>query len=117
MKTILIVDDSPTDTYLLERALSPEFHILSIEHPSQFPSHDTRIDLVVLDVLIPPHQGVETWEMLRKQGYEGPVVIYSGFDTQYIQELFGDVPILPKGLHPKEIRERIRGILLECGKG
>lgn len=70
-------------------------------------------DLVLLDVMMPELNGFETYELIRKNGYDVPVVFLTAAeDTQtlhHAEEL--GVPSLRKPFKPDELLGVVRSIL------
>ncbi len=79
--TVLIVDDEPLLLRALERILRPEGHrVLSAESPSEMEERlaETDVDVVLLDVVLGPHSGLEILEALGDEHPEIETIVMTG---------------------------------------
>ncbi|GAB5387460.1 MAG: hypothetical protein Alpg2KO_04280 [Alphaproteobacteria bacterium] len=92
---ILLVDDSLTEKKMFElyvhRIAHRDIklhHAASMEQATRIISEDShQIDLIFLDSHIPPWADYrQTIPMIRQAGFEGPVIILSGYTTRPIFE-------------------------------
>lgn len=70
-------------------------------------------DVVMLDIRIPKLSGLEVAEQARKQGYQGKIIILSGFsDFKYAQEAirYNVEYYLTKPIDEEELAETIQKI-------
>jgi DNA-binding response OmpR family regulator len=78
---VLVIDDSLADRAWIQLALR-DGRIAWLE--ASDPVRGARIaqahpvNVVLLDLNIPPLRGIETFDTLRGCGYTGPVVVYTG---------------------------------------
>jgi CheY-like chemotaxis protein len=87
--TILLGEDNPADVYLIRQALDEHGVKYSLEvatHGGEMVTAIARAvapDLIVLDLNLPRHDGLEILEMIREQPtFEGvPVVILTSSDS------------------------------------
>ena len=56
---------------------------------AQFDAEGGKVDLVLLDVTMPVMGGAQTLAALRARGWQGPVVVMSGYSLQAANEEFG----------------------------
>ena len=74
----------------------------------------SRIDLVLLDVLMPVMGGFETYRILRETDPEIPIVICSGYSAEEIQEGINDdehASVIQKPYSPDELRNTLLKLL------
>lgn len=68
--------------------------------------HDTPIAAVILDIMIPHPDGIEVCRQLRRDGWDGPIVIISaldGPDTRARARRAGADAFIPKPFHLAEL--------------
>jgi two-component system KDP operon response regulator KdpE len=113
---ILVVDDAPEMTWLLEKSLSKDHHDVEIAYNGQEglrKAYAFQPDLVVLDIMMPDMDG---WDMLRRlrQFSEVPVIMLTaitGVDSR-IRGLDGGADdYLSKPFEVEELKARIRAML------
>ena len=116
--TLLIVDDEPLARYALEALLEPEgYHLLfasnGLEALEKAAAH--RLDLVLLDVMLPDMDGFEVCKRLRvtPRLAELPIVMVTALDDpnarlRGIEE--GADDFLNKPFNSTELRARVRTI-------
>jgi DNA-binding NarL/FixJ family response regulator len=79
--TVLHIDDSPAEREWVQLALrAAKIAWLGAPDPVRGArlAQAHRVDVVLLDLHIPPLYGIEAYETLRACGYSGPVVTYTG---------------------------------------
>jgi two-component system OmpR family response regulator len=123
---ILIVDDDREIRDLLSRFLQKHgFRASTAADGREMRKilSDARIDLIVLDVMMPGETGLQICAQLRAQGIPGPsgsgaartpiiMLTAAGEDTDRIIGLeMGADDYLPKPFNPRELVARIRAIL------
>src|SRR3954451_23431230 len=87
-KTVLVVDDDPTQRRLIQAVLEREgFAVLHAEHGDQAIERlgsGATIDVVLLDLVMPGMSGQETLVEMRARGCNQPVIVVTatgGVDT------------------------------------
>ena len=68
----------------LKAALGADKHSVFISYTGEggfFLAQSQPFDLVILDVMLPDHNGIEVLATLRRQGYKAPVLILSALDS------------------------------------
>lgn len=80
--TIVIIEDDPLVNKTVKDVLSSKYNrVYSYLNPSEA-LNDLNIlspDLVLLDIFLGPHNGLEILEQLRVQGYNTPVIIMTAY--------------------------------------
>jgi DNA-binding response OmpR family regulator len=87
-KRLLIVDDEPAITRLLEMiARQNGFAAMSIHDPRHFEAALEKVKptIIFLDIAMPRRDGLELIGYLATWNYPGRVVVMSGSDERYIQ--------------------------------
>ncbi|OOG49169.1 response regulator transcription factor [Rhodanobacter sp. C01] len=124
MSRILIVDDDRALCSLLTEYLQREGFVVDVAHDSvtalaQLHSQALRPDLLILDVMMPGRDGLETLRELRRQ-YRLPVIMLSGrgeaVDRVIGLELGAD-DYLAKPCLPRELLARVRAQLRRNAPG
>jgi DNA-binding NarL/FixJ family response regulator len=117
---LVIVDDHPLFRGALNQALSSSFEKSDIEEAGSLDelttrlSHDTDVDLVLLDLSMPGVQGLSGLLFLRAQYPEIPVVVVSATeDPATIRRCieFGASGFVPKSQPVDQIRDAVRRVL------
>lgn len=116
MPKILLVDDDVELTELLAELLSLEGFDVKVVHNGQEALHELECqsyDLVLLDVMMPVLNGIETLKQLR-QKLSVPVLMLSARDDEIDRVLgleLGADDYLPKPFNDRELVARIKAIL------
>lgn len=117
MYKILLVDDDVELTELLSELLSLEGYHVHRVHNGQEALDELELqpnyDLILLDVMMPVLNGIETLKRLR-QKYEIPVLMLSARDDEIDRVLgleLGADDYLPKPFNDRELVARIKAIL------
>lgn len=116
MSKILLIDDDIEFTELLNELLSLEGFEITIAHNGQEgldKLESNCYDLVLLDVMMPVKNGIETLKELR-QNFTLPVLMLSARDDQIDRILgleLGADDYLPKPFNDRELIARIKAIL------
>ena len=118
-RRILIVDDEPDVTQMLDRLLSQHgFETYTVNNALKAveKAASVRPDLVILDFIMPDLPGSEVARMLR--GYSAtrdvPILFISGSsdeDHRLIAEVSGATAFLEKPIDSAQLIEKIRGLL------
>ena len=115
MHKILLVDDDRELTSLLKELLEMEgFNVvLATDGEQALKLLDATIDLLLLDIMMPRKNGIETLKELR-QNFQTPVIMLTarGSDLDRVLGLeLGADDYLPKPFNDRELVARIRAIL------
>ncbi|MCC6526195.1 MAG: response regulator [Polyangiaceae bacterium] len=86
--SVLFVDDEPMNRTLLPLMLGAAFEVTACANGAEaLAAFDAgTFELVVLDVMMPPPDGVEICRLLRARGYGGPVLFMSGWPDAATRE-------------------------------
>ena len=76
-----------------------------------------QVDLVILDLEMPRMDGRETFLEARREGYEGPVMILSGYGARVAAEALSADDALDKPFDPEELVSHVRRLLRPAAKG
>src|SRR6266700_3017576 len=83
---ILLIEDSPVDSRLLQLLLAEsaacQFEITHVERLAEGLARlgEERFDAVLSDLTLPDSHGYETFQKLRRQIPDTPIVLLSGVD-------------------------------------
>jgi len=117
--SILIIDDEEVIRILGKDVMEVygyEVHIAvnGIEGLRIFREHKDRINLVILDMVMPEKSGRQTFREIKKIKYETKVILCSGYGREhYIQELIeeGAAGFLQKPFHHMDLVKKIKETL------
>ena len=116
--SILVVDDAPEVRRVLGRVLRNEGHeIFEAEDGiDALEKLDTRLDLpdvIILDLMMPRMDGVETYRALRSRSEQLPILITSGYHPSSLGFLTTDehARFLPKPFSPLEVLSALNKLL------
>jgi len=115
-KTILIVDDTETNIDILLELLGNEYDILVAldgEGALEIVHEDSKIDLILLDIMMPNMDGYEVCSILKKNenSQDIPVIfITAKTDEDSIEKAYdvGGIDYITKPFKPRELLARIR---------
>ncbi|HEX8464582.1 MAG TPA: PAS domain S-box protein, partial [Abditibacterium sp.] len=85
---ILVVEDNPTDVFLLKKALeevqSLKIVLTQAKRLDEALQHlqDKSFDVVLLDLGLPDSQGLETFTRMHREHSKNPILILSGLDNE-----------------------------------
>jgi two-component system KDP operon response regulator KdpE len=113
---ILVVDDAPEMTWLLDKSLSKDHHVVEVAHDGLEglrKAYAFQPDLVVLDIMMPDMDG---WDMLcrLRQFSEVPVIMLTAITDMdsRIRGLDGGADdYLSKPFEVEELKARVRATL------
>ena len=113
---LLIVDDEPKVVALLKRALERDGHTLEVATTGSdalTAAREANYDALILDVMIPPPDGLEVCRTLRKDGNWTPVLLLTGrgaIEDRVSGLDAGADDYLPKPFSLTELSARLRAI-------
>lgn len=118
--TILVVDDSGTNLFLLQRLLEDEgYDVIALENPREaldYLSGPSRIDLILLDIMMPGIDGFKFLEEINaSKDLKGiPVIMVTARNDRDSQKKaldMGAVDYMTKPLDLNQLKEVIRRYL------
>ncbi|WP_309604715.1 sigma-54 dependent transcriptional regulator [Phenylobacterium sp.] len=117
-KTVLVVDDDPTQRRLIQAVLEREgFAVAHAENGDQAISHlasGATPDVILLDLVMPGVSGQDTLVEMRARGHRQPVIVVTatgGIDTVVQAMQAGAVDFFVKPAAPERIIVSIRNAL------
>jgi DNA-binding NtrC family response regulator len=117
-KTVLVVDDDPTQRRLIQAVLEREgFAVVHAENGDQAIerlSAGGKIDVVLLDMIMPGMSGQETLVEMRARSFDQPVIVVTatgGIDTVVQAMQAGALDFFIKPAAPERIIVSIRNAL------
>ncbi|HUD47770.1 MAG TPA: response regulator [Candidatus Baltobacteraceae bacterium] len=113
-RQILIIDDDLSIRYMLGRILVGEGYAVSAAANGEAGlkiAGKGDIDLVLLDLKMPGMSGQETFNVLRAERPEVPVIIISAFSRQQLAGMDGVSALLQKPLDFPTLLDTIKRIL------
>ncbi len=81
---ILIVDDEPAITELVQRALTYEGYCVDVEetgYGALRAAIASQYDLIILDIMLPDIEGIDVCRKLRENGQNAPVIFLTARDS------------------------------------
>ena len=115
-RILVVDDDSRTRTLLQSYLTEMRFEATAIEDGAQLEQalSKQRIDLVVLDLMLPGEDGLSICRRMRGLGVDVPIIMLTarGTDVDRIVGLeMGADDYLPKPFNPRELVARINAVL------
>lgn len=118
---ILVVDDDDAICEFMETFLTKDgFEVTSLSDPAKAPA-EVRVGgyhLVILDLMMPGMDGIETLEKIRNVDSDVAVVIYTGYpslETAVASMKLDAVDYLGKPFDPEEFREVLDRVMRKKG--
>jgi len=113
-RPILLVDDDPTIIELVRTVLQMGgYDVVSASDGAEalgIARRDSRIGLVLSDVVMPGMTGVELCEKLKFCRPDLQCILMSGYDLG-LRNSCPDVHFLPKPFHPSDLMGMVREVL------
>ena len=115
-ETILIIDDDPATTRLLEVLLTREGYNIRTENLSANAvetSKEFSPNLIILDLMMPGIDGMTVCKNMKKDPDLGdiPIIMFSAVSQAEVQTKAMEAGIneyITKPIHPNELKQRIR---------
>jgi CheY-like chemotaxis protein len=118
-ETVLIAEDDAAVRTLMKKLLQ-EFGYTVIEAVdgedaiSRFTENQDRVQLLILDVIMPKKNGKEVYEEIRKDQPEVKVIFSSGYTADFLQKkgvIEEDLICISKPVSPTELLKKVRETL------
>ena len=117
-ETILLAEDAESLRALAERILMESGYTVLVardgEEAVEVMDRNVKVDLAVLDVVMPRKGGKEAYAEMRKRNPDLKVLFMSGYFAGAAQELFimtPGTPFLPKPYTPASLMRKVREVL------
>jgi len=118
MKRILAVDDSEMNLKLVENIIKQEYQLVLRQSGAEAIAYlkENAVDLILLDLIMPEMDGIETYDQLRglENGRNVPVIFLTA-DTESESEIIclkkGAADFVRKPFLPEVVQNRIRRVL------
>ena len=119
MSVILVIDDEPQILQLFAGTLGDEGHetLLASDGNEGLGLLDSEIDLVIVDMVMPNKEGLETITELRRNKFAMPVIAMSGGGAAapngmlHAAKLLGADAVLAKPFTRGEVLTAVRSLL------
>lgn len=116
MENILIIDDDPATTRLLEVLLTREGYNIQTENISTNAIQVTKEfnpNLIILDLMMPGTSGLQICKMIKTDPHISPIpiIMFSAVNESNLRkEAFeaGVSEYISKPIHPDELKQKIR---------
>ncbi len=118
-KRLLAVDDDPDVVFIINAFLEPLGHqVVTVTSASEALSLAARehFDVILCDVGMPEKSGLDVAEELRRIGYQGKLVLMTGWDAEQVRSDRRSTAcdaILKKPFVGEELRALLGGVLFE----
>ncbi len=118
--TVLIVDDSATDLYVLSTYMRDAGFTVrtAVDGWDALAKFDSHVDFMLLDVSMPRMDGIELLEMIHRRGHEVPALMITSHPSVEVQtraEAAGADGVLAKPAVSPELRARVEQLALRVG--
>ena len=117
MKTILVVDDNSVNRFILHRMLQGSYRILeaSMGEDAIHIANSTKIDLILLDILMPHMDGFDTARILKAscKTVNIPIIFVTALTDEMVRNKAMDVgalDLITKPICASMIKARIRSL-------
>ena len=118
-ETVLLVEDDESVRRLMEQTLMDLGYTVLVARDGEeavdvFRKNRDRIDLAILDLVMPRKGGKEAYEEMRKARADLKVIFMSGYSTDAVHESFvliAGIPFLSKPFGPGVLARKVREVL------
>ena len=116
IKKVLIIEDEPTIRKTFTVLLQDRYRVIAVESPREALQRfrKAKIDLIITDLRLPEMSGLELIERFRESGYEGDVILISGYPEDVDTDILLDLSIgyyFSKPLDLNELNNAIEYVL------
>ncbi len=118
-KTVLVVDDEPEICEVISKILGEKYRVFTAKNGQEAIKHveKNKIDLVVLDMILPGMKGLEILKLIKLKQEKISVVILTGYGNISLKKemmKFGASAYLEKPFELEPFRKVIDTILSDC---
>jgi DNA-binding response OmpR family regulator len=116
MARILVVEDEPAIAGMLRDDLGLEGHevVIAADGAAALTAAGDRVDLLILDVMLPGRDGFEVCRELRRNGLRMPIIMLTAKTQESDKVLgleIGADDYVTKPFSPRELRARVKAAL------
>ncbi len=119
VETVLVAEDNPDARLLIVETLKTHGYTTIEAKDGEdavkvFRKNKNRIELVIMDVVMPKRNGKEAWEAIRRLRRDVAVIFVSGYtrDVVFDKGIEGEaVDFIPKPLSAKSLLHKVREVL------
>ena len=119
---ILVVDDDPIVIKSCRRILESErFEIIAVSGADEALNilSEIEVDLLLLDVKMPKHDGLYLMREMRKKSFGIPIIVMSGYPTsETVTDVMGlgAAQFIPKPFRPDELIKSVQQVLKDMSR-
>ena len=119
---ILVVDDDPIVIKSCRRILESErFEIIAVSCADEALNilSEIEVDLLLLDVKMPKHDGLYLMREMRKKSFGIPIIVMSGYPTsETVTDVMGlgAAQFIPKPFRPDELVKSVQQVLKDMSR-
>jgi len=119
---ILVVDDDPIVIKSCRRILESErFEIIAVSGADEALNilSEIEVDLLLLDVKMPKHDGLYLMREMRKKSFGIPIIVMSGYPTsETVTDVMGlgAAQFIPKPFRPDELVKSVQQVLKDMSR-
>jgi len=119
---ILVVDDDPIVIKSCRRILESErFEIIAVSGADEALNilSEIEVDLLLLDVKMPKHDGLYLMREMRKKSFGIPIIVMSGYPTsETVTDVMGlgAAQFIPKPFRPDELIKSVQQVLKDTSR-
>lgn len=114
-KTILVIDDQPSIQGFFQAVLESCGHIVITSSDGEEAIKRLRqepIDLIIVDLVMPGKEGLETIALARREFPELKILVVSGFEQYFkVARMLGADETLSKPVKVETIRQKLRELI------
>ncbi len=115
-KKILVVDDDEDILYLVSAYLKESYEVIQTSYVSDalYIFQRDKVDLLIVDYLMSPRNGMYLVKEIRKIDTRTPVVVISGYTTSGLEQdlaTYQIASVMPKPLEKEELLTCVESLI------